>query len=313
MSYRNRHMQYRKSIYRKRRIRAAVISAIVAIVLGFSLFMIVGTALHSRSQQSETLQPHDTENSTLKQQLPSASVVGAYPLPLLQDGSAFSDRLKAINPEANAVCINLNSADGTLLYRSDIANKLSNVTVHSDATSLSASLTSIERNGFHASALLYVTAFDNDNDLLTDVELATWGAISCEALRQGAGDILLVSKSMDADDVEKICALADNIHSTVEDAIIGLTITDNILSEDNSATLIDTLSKHFNFLALDTTSYKTDDDPVEFIEGKISSFQLELIYYKMRVLLPNPTDAEAQQKYIDVTAKYNIQNWQIVP
>ena len=313
MNNRNRHMQYRKSIYRKRRIRAAVISSAVAIILAFALFMIIGTALHSRNEQSPETEPQNTESTVTKNPLPSASLVSAYPLPLLKDGSKFSERLNSISEESNAVCINLNSPDGTLLYRSKLASELSNVSVHADASSLSSSLTAIERRGFHASALLYITAFDSENDLLTDVELATCGALACEALREGVGDILFMANSITVDDVEKICSFADNIHSTVDDAIIGLAIPDAILSDSSSAALIDKLSGHFNFLALDATSYKADEDPTIFIENKISSFQLELIYYKMRVLLPNPPDAEAQQKYIDATAKYNIQSWQMLP
>ena len=313
MNSRNRHMQYRKSIYRKRRIRAAVISCTVAIILAFALFMIIGTALHSRNEQSPETEPLETENTVTKNPLPAASTVGAYPLPLLKDGSRFSDRLKSITEDANAVCINLNSSDGTLLYRSELATNLSGVETHKDATSLSSSLTSIERKGFHASALMYLTAFDSKTDLLADVELATSGALACEALREGVGDILFIAKSMTAENVDKICALADNIHTTVEGAIIGITISDDILAESNSVSLIDKLASHFNFLALDTTSYKADDDPALFIEDKISSFQLQLIYYKMRVLLPNSPELETQQRYIEVVTKYNIQNWQMMP
>ena len=313
MNNRNRHMQYRKSVYRKRRIRAIVISCLVAVILAFALFMIIGTALHSRSDEPKQPSAQETDVKVNGSTLPSASAVGAYALPLLEDGSKFSDRLKTINSEASAVCISLNTPDGTLLYRSELAKELPTLSTHEDASSLSSSLTSIERQGFHASALLYLPAFNDENDLLTDVELATWGAIACEAFREGVGDILIVAPSMTADDIDKMCALADKIHSTVENAIIGLTLTDSILAEENSAAIINTLSKHFNFQAIDTTSYKTDDDPVIFIEGKISSFQLELIYYKMRVLLPRAADTEAQGEYIKAVAKYNIQSWQIVP
>ena len=313
MNNRNRHMQYRKSVYRKRRIKAIVISCLVAVILAFALFMIIGTALHSRSDEPTQPPSQETDAKVNGSSLPSASAVGAYALPLLEDGSNFSDRLKAINSEASAVCISLNLPDGTLLYRSDLAKELPTLSTHEDASALSSSLTSIERQGFHASALLYVTAFDAQSDLLTDVELATWGAVACEAFREGVGDILIVAPSMTTDDVDKMCALADKIHSTVESAVVGLTLTDSILAAENSSAIINTLSKHFNFQALDTTSYKTDDDPVMFIEGKISSFQLELIYYKMRVLLPRAADAETQGKYIEAVAKYNIQSWQIIP
>ena len=312
MSNRNRHMQYRKSIYRKRRIRGVVISCAVAIILAFALFMIIGTALHSKAEKPP-VKPTETEYKESSRPLPTASAVGAYPLPLLEDGSKFSQRLADINENANAVCINLNSTDGTLLYRSELAASLPTLSVHKDAAALSSSLTAIERKGLHASALLYLAAFERESDLLTDVELATIGAISCEAFREGVGDILFVAPDMSVSDVSKACSLADDIHSTVENAIVGITLSNSILADENSASLIDTLSKHFNFLALDTTSYKLDEDPVTFIEGKISGFLLEILYYKMRVLLPTSADKETQQKYVEAAEKYNIQSWQMLP
>lgn len=306
-------MQYRRSIYRKRKIKTIIISSVVAIIVIFALFMIVGSVLHNKTKDGDTKNPDATAPESTEKVLASARTVGAYPLPLLEDGSNFSDRLAAIPPNANAVCVNLNEEDGTLLFRSALASKLSHITVHKDASALSSSVTAIERNDFYISAALYIPTFEEENELLAEIEFATWAAVACEAIQDGVGDVLILAPSMEADDVERICSIADKIRELTENAIVGFAIPDTILANEKKTALVDTLSKHFNYLSLDTTQYRDEDDPIKYIEGKVSGLQLELMYYKMRVLLPRAAEAETQQKYIDAITKYNITSWQILP
>ena len=120
MSNRNRHMQYRKSIYRRRKMRTVLILSISVAVVVFALIIIIGTALHNKTNPKET---SDFETESKEKEttgLASTSAIGAYPLPLLQEGSNFSDRLASVPPTASAVCINLNDEAGTLLYRSTL-------------------------------------------------------------------------------------------------------------------------------------------------------------------------------------------------
>jgi len=318
---RNRHMQYRRSVYRRRKIRTTIIATVVALLVLFVLFMIIGTALHNKTYKDPYATDEaidETEDSG--ESLVSAQTVGAYALPLLEDGSKFADRLAGISPNANAVCVALNSPDGTLLYRSDLASSLSQLSVHPDASSLSNSVTSIDREGFYVSAALYVNSFSMEDALLREVMLSTWGAVACEALQGGAGDVLLIVPDADASHIDRLCALADSIHSTVESSVVGLAVPDTIFEEKNSATLIDKLSEHFNYMALDTSSDnaggKEDDESYtteEYIEDRVSGMQLQLMFYKMRVILPRDADSAAQQSFIDTVTKYNITSWQILP
>ena len=313
MNNRNRHMQYRRSIYRKRKIKAILISSVVAIIVIFALFMIVGSALHNKTKGSEEKKPSTTPPDTTEKVLAPARTVGAYSLPLLEDGSNFSDRLAAIPPNANAVCVNLNEEDGTLLFRPALSSKLSHISVHKDASTLSNYVTSIERNDFYISAALYIPTFNEEDQLLAEIEFSTWAAIACEVIQEGVGDILLLAPSLEAEDVERVCGIADKIRELSANAIVGFTLSDTILANEKKTSLVDTLSKHFNYLSLDTTQYRDGDDPIDYIEGRVSGLQLELMYYKMRVLLPRATEAETQQKYIDAITKYNITSWQILP
>ncbi len=312
MNNRNRHMQYRKSIYRKRRIRTTVILSICAAVVVFVLFIIVGTALHNKVQEPDDDWDEFEETSQKTNSLSAAEVIHAYPLPLLEDGSAFLSRLAAISTEAGAVCINLNNEEGTLLYRSELADSLPNITVAPDASSLSNSLSNIEKNGFYTSGALYLPDFDQTNDLILEVELSLSSAIACEAIRTGVGDVLLIAPSFEEGDVEKLCLLADRIHATEPDAIIGLLISSNIIDAENRIAIIDRLNKHFNYLCVDTTDSGSEDE-LAYIEKRISDMQLDIMYYKMRVSLPRSLDGETQAKYIEIATRYNISSWQILP
>lgn len=314
MNNRSRHMQYRRSIYRKKRIKAILLIAAASLVLLFVIFMVIGTALHKKTSEDETDRPtpSGTEQSA-QNTLPAAQSVGAYALPMLKDGSSFSERLTAIDGAASAVTIDLNSTDGTLKYLSSISGKLSFLSQATDAQSLSSVMSRIDDRELYASALLYVPSFSEENDLLRDVYLSAWCSIAVEAIRAGADDCLLFPRGATVEDVDRLCELAFLIRATEKDAIIGCVIPEDVLNAENSEVLISKLSKAFNFLTLDTTNYKEDVDIVAYVESRISQMQMQLIYYKMRVLLPFSEITEDQQKYIDTAKKYNITSWQIRP
>ena len=324
MSSRNRHMQYRRSIYRKRNVKAIVISLVVAFVIIFTLFMIIGTALHNETQEPEAQGRADSstpsstnqssqQNGSHEITLAVPKTVTAYALPLLEDGTKFADRLAKIPPTATDVFINLSDTDGTLLFRSELAQEFSHIVVKSDASALSNSVTSIEREGYYITASLYVSAFSESNDLVREIELATKTAIACEALREGVGDLLLIAPSVDEEGIDRLCAMADNIHSTVEDSVVGIVIPSFVLEDENMISIVSKLSKHFNYLALDTTDYKSEDDATTHVNDRILTFQHYVLQYKMRLILPYSADAELQQQYIETAAKYNVVNWQIMP
>ena len=305
-------MQYRRSIYRKKRIKAILLIAAVSLVLLFVLFMVIGTALHKKTSDNKDKRPtpSGTEQSASNALTPAQSV-GAHALPLLKDGSSFSERLSAIGEGANAVTVDLNSTDGTLKYLSSLASELSFLSQASDAQSLSGVISRIDDRELYLSALLYVPSFAEENDLLREVYLSAWCSVALEAIRAGADDCLLFPRGATADDVDRLCELALLIRRSEEEAIVGCVIPEDVLSAENSEVLIANLAKAFNFLTLDTTSYKEDVDA--YVEERISQMQMQLIYYKMRVLLPYSDDPTEQQKYVDTAKRYNITSWQIRP
>jgi hypothetical protein len=149
--------------------------------------------------------------------------------------------------------------------------------------------------------------------LEADVELSIWGSIVCEAIRSGVGDVLIIANDATVEDAEKLSALAERIHITEEDAIIGLCIPDSIWEDEKSVSLIESLSKAFDYLALDTTELSESGTVLESTEEAIAEMQLQLMYYKMRVLLPRGENTEELEKLVEIVTNYSISSWQALP
>ena len=110
--------RYRKRAYRKRRLKAIIISSVAAAIALFVIFLVVGLSLAEKTRDYE-LDDDDFEfQETDAESTRSVKAVNAYPLPLLEDGSYFYERLAKINENATSVCVSLNLPDGTILYRS---------------------------------------------------------------------------------------------------------------------------------------------------------------------------------------------------
>lgn len=314
MNNRSRHMQYRKSIYRKKRTRILLITVPICIALLFALFLIVGTLLHNKlakdadGNQSLPDDPPTYINSPL-----SSSAVGAYPLALLEDGSTFSERLSALSADAKAVCIGLNDSDGNLLYRSSLTASISDIKTATDATSLSNSISALDRKGMYVSGSFIIDAFEEENKLLQGVKLSIASAVVCDAMSEGVNDVMLTVNNMTEESINALCSMADDIHESFENACIGIVLDESIIVSGERDSLIATLASHFDYLALNTASIKPDEDTLEHINSYINAMNYEIIRYGMRIVLPNSDDADSMNAYISAVKSHGISNWTFIP
>jgi len=194
MNRRNYHMTYRKSVYRKKRIKLiAIISAITVVVL-LALFLIIGTALNNKTYTYSPDDPADgvPPSQTPSDSLPEANIVQAVALELLtQDSSSLSSRVAALPSGTTAVCVRLNQADGTLLYRSSIASSVSRFKIAENASSAENLFSIIQRRDLYISAAITMTELSESNDILRSVMLSAYASMAAEAALAGANDILL--------------------------------------------------------------------------------------------------------------------------
>ena len=310
----NNGSRYRRN-RRKKRIKATVIISVCVIAVLFVVFMVTGLILSKKTNNPNDPSTDTQANQTVTEETKKAPTVSAYPLALLEDGSSFTTRLSSIPDDARAVCVSLNTKQGDLLFRSSVSSHFSNLLVKADARQLSSYTTLIENNNLYCTALLYMSDFSNGtSEHITNVYSSIWGAIACDAIEGGINDILLIPNGTD-ENVDKLCALAKNIHLTNENAIVGLAIPRSILDDENSTQLINSLAKEFNYLAIDATEIVQSDEltPEEQIENSVKGLQLQIMYHNMRVILPKGADIEEQNSFIETLTKYNITNWQISP
>lgn len=304
--------RYKKRNLRQKRIKTVLIISLIAVIVLFIIFLAVGLSLSEKTKKNYEIEGDDFDyRETDGEQAQEVKNVNAYPLPLLEDNSSFASRLSAIKEDAKAVCISLNSPDGTLLYRSNIASSFTYLSVASDARNLSSYIEDIQDRGLHSAAILYIPTFaETKDDLKADVELAIWGSVVCEAIRGGVDDVLLIADDADEEDIEKLSALAERIHLTEENAIIGLCLPNSVFEAEKSVSIIDSLSKTFDYLAFDATDAEGDGTLIENTEAAIADMQLQLIYYKMRVILPRCDNTEELDKLAEIVKKYSVTSWQ---
>ena len=308
----NRGSRYRRN-NRKRKTKKIIIISISAILVLFVIFIASGLLLSKKVQQNPFSPSTNSQGGNVAEDEQTVPRVNAYPLAILEDGSSFNSRFSAVSDTADAVCISLNTPQGDLLFRSSVASHFSDISIKSDASALSGYTNTLQSYEIYCTALLYMKS-PSDNELISNVYSSIWTSIACEAIRTGVDDVLLISDAS-VEDVNKLCALADSIHLTEENAVVGITVPQQVLENENYVELINTLSKSFDYLAIDTTDLLTKENTtlLETIETTVGKLQDQIMYHNMRVLLPRGASTEEQNAFTELLARYAITNWQISP
>lgn len=304
--------KYKRRNRQKKRVKIIVLISVISALILFIIFLTVGLSLSEKTKKDYEVPGDDFDyRETKKEKTREAKNVHAYPLPLLEDNSKFASRLEGIKEDATDVCVSLNKPDGTMLYRSNIASSFTYLSVAPDVKNISSYVEDIKSRNLYPTAILYIPTFaETKDDLKADVELAIWGSVICEAIRAGIGDVLIIANGADEEDVKKLSALAERIHITEETAVIGLCIPEDVFEAEKSVSLIDGLSNTFDYLAFDATTPDGDGTFIENMEAAIAEKQLQLIYYKMRVILPRCANTEELDKLAQVVTKLSITSWQ---
>ena len=143
--------------------------------------------------------------------------------------------------------------------------------------------------------------------------MSSCAAVVAEALRSGIDDILLIVPDLTEAHLSEFYRFVDGIYQLCPEAILGLAIGQNIIDSTNSAAIIDSLIQKLSFLSLDLTN-NNGTDPKTYIEEKANKSEMHynLIRYKMRVLIPELEDKQAQTELIEVLKSGGISNWQIL-
>ena len=309
---RNRHLQYRRSIYRKRRTRTVVITVIVLLALIFALFLIIGNVFFDKTNDKTTKK----ENSQADSSIPSLPSDNARQI----KGSALSmsyDReslFAAIDAYADKgikeISIRLNSPSGTLYHYSDVADRLGYSKRGDNDISITELAQKADERSLYVSGIYCIGAFDESDELARSVAVAELAAIISESLRQGLDEVILSAPNATYEQCDELVHLVSEIRSFVPNATIGLALPEAIVSEPN-AEVIDELAMNVSFMALDLTQHG-ERDAVEFAKERTSSMLYYLLRYKMRVLVPMSEDENTQSALIAAVESAGVNNWQTI-
>ena len=309
----DRHMRYRRSVYRKKRIKVIIITTVCSIGLAFLLFVIIGNALDSkiednvekRKEKTDTAQA--TEHSTVKS-------VYAYPIALSDESSKLSTRLSNAKESGYTdVCFQLNSPYGTWLYSSPVAQSLGKQITGAELWSLSEVAELCDENGLYSSGIIYLNDFNSDNDLNRSAALGYYSAQISEALREGIDDVLVYVGDIPVEQYAELQGLAEDVHRLCPDGRIGISLPPSIFANADMSTHIDALWSSFDYLAVDLSTPPEGAEPTNYINEQLGSMLYYLLRYNVRALLPYTDDPSLFDQAANAVRSNGSQNIQMMP
>ena len=312
----NRHMRYRRSVYRKRRIKIIAITASCAVVVLALLFVIIGNVLGNRTDGEDGEQSEgDTEQGFVDGHTPVREVRACH-VPLNEDGTSLSGRLSsAVRGGYSDVCFELDTADGKLLYISEIAQRFGKQTSGAtDMRTLSSIVNLLDSNQVYSIGITHISDFSSDDDLVRSAASGFYAAQIAEALRAGVDDVLIYVGEIPTERYGELIGLADLIHRLSPEGKIGLSLPASVLSSADSSELVDKLWNAFDYLAADlSVKDNTEGDAAEQIGNELGGMLYYLLRYSMRVLVPSTDDAAQAQRIADAVWASGAKSIQIMP
>ena len=284
MNGKNRHMQYRRPL-RRRRARFPIILAIVGGVLLvlLTVLLIIGGRMYRKSQAfRDTLPPETTETET--PETPETPSILAYPL-----SAPTTDAIDALKASgATAASVALNTKDGDLLCDTETLRTLSSYA---------------KEQGITLSGVFYLNALRKTDDLARFSALSDACATVAAALRSGLSEVMFVApEAISTAHTQELVRFADDLRTLVPNAVIGLSLPHGFLTDAN-AEAVDTLAQSFSLLATDLSN-------VSDLNKALDADLYSLLRYSMRVLLPTRENPEAQ---ISAVRKHGVENIQFRP
>ena len=296
MNNQNRHARYRRSVYRRRRIKAISIAAICILVALMIAFLVVGSILSNRSdgRTDDRGNAPNTSGNIQKSEI----TVNSYFVPLAQDGSTLGERLSTATSKGYTdVCFELDNENGYLYYQSETAAALGKQkSAAADLRTLSGIISLTSSRELYCTGITYVSELRSNNDLVRSAAIGYHAALIAEALRAGVDDVLVIPGELDDERYDEFIKLANEVHRLAEGKNIGIALPASVFTSENSTDIIYMLSREFDFLAVEIDE-NTD----------MSGLIFYLLSYNVRVLVP---DAETADR---VRAERAHQNIQIMP
>ena len=293
-------MRYRRSVYRKKRIRMIITSLCISLAVVALILLVVGNVLGNKVEERHESDT-DTEATDDQPERRTVKYVEAAGVALNEDGSMLSSRLATVARSHEDVCFYLDRADGALLYVSSLATKLGKQVNGAADMRTAGSIAGLVRDrGLYSIGIMHAPDIADSDDLARSAASGYYAARAAEVLRSGINDVLVYVGEPDADDMddiyEELILMAEQIHRLSEDGVVGLSLPVSVLTDADNAALIERLWGSFDYLAADLTASDGDQAvTAQSVGDDLGGMLYYLLRYDIRVLIPTPADsAEAE-------------------
>ena len=310
MSTPHAHMRYRRSVYRKRKIRIIVITTLCVLAVLAILFIIIGNVLGNKvSDRIPTYESSGNKSATDEHVV--VKDVNAYPVLLEQAGSQLGGRIdSAVSKGYSDVCFSLTDASGALMYASPTAKALGKQIGAENLRSPEEVAKVFSDKGVYSIAVLYATELENDNALLRSAAMGYYAALCAELLSAGINEVLIYVQDVPVDTCSELITLASEIHRLSEGkGYVGLSLPSTVFSHEQNAELVTEVWNEYDYLAVDLCKGETADQ----IGDELATMLYDLIRRNVRVLVPNTSDTELNTAIKQVVTSKGAKSIQIMP
>ncbi len=315
MSNPHAHMRYRRSVYRKRKIRIIVITTLCVVAVLAIAFVIVGNMLGNKvAKRTDNLGSSDKGVST-----DSHTVVknaDAYPIELLADGSTLDGRVSsAVRNGYTDICFDVTDGNGSLLYASPAAQALGKQANSSELRSLENIVKIFSDKGAYSIAVLRASDLESDNDLIRSAAIGYYAAISAELLRAGVNEVLISVGEIPTEQYGELITLATEVHRLSPDkGYVGISLPVEVFSSENNDDLVASIWGAFDYLAADLYSdVDYEGDVAADIGARLGTMLYDLLRYNVRALIPNTSDTALMSEIKEVATSEGVKSIQVMP
>ena len=304
---------YRVRAYRRSWQNIVMIVLVVIVVL-LVAFFVIGNRLNDRDDVDvdNTMPSVSGTQDMPAQSIPLDYSINGYAVNIAGiSQSDFSDSVGAISLEGvSAISVNFTTSDGKLLYSSEVADSLGYQSDSQGLLSASAICSSATARGFFVSGYMSVNSHKESDGKIAAVKRSYEAAIACELIEKGVRDIVVRCDKLRAEDIDAFASLGKAIKAINGEARVGIALSKEILSSEDSAIYVDKLKKAYGFICLDLST-PDDADVSAYVESSVSENQLYILRDNIRILLP-VTDDETLEELKELLAANNVSNWQVV-
>jgi hypothetical protein len=310
-------MRYRRSVYRKRKIKIIVITSLCVLAALALIFVIVGNMLGKKVEQSVNDRAPTKQSTT---DIPHATVkdVNAYPIALWVEGSSqLSSRVSsAVKNGYSDICFDICDDSGNLFYISKAAQSLGKQSSNTTGlNSLDNIVKTFSGTGVYSIAVIEANDLKSDDDLIRSAARGYYSAIAAELLRAGINEVLISVGELPSERYTELITLAEEIHRLSPDkGHVGISLPVGLLSSVENETLVASIWGAFDYIAVDLYSnVSLDENTVANIESKLGSMLYSLLRYNVRALLPRTDNQELTAAMRDMAISEGVKSIQIMP